>query len=556
MDNGNLKSLVIIRYRRKSTEGDERQIASLADQASALNDIERHLNITETQILDDVEESKSAKLPGRFGFNKQVIDPIEQGKANAIICWHADRLSRNAMDTAVLVNLMDTGKLHAVITNQQIFWNKPMDKFMLALMCGQAKLENDNKGINVKRGLNGKIRKGWRPGVAPIGYLNNKTKEKGERDIVIDQEKFPQVRKLFDFFLTGNYSVRKLREVVNTDFGIRTRKTRKEGGKPLSISHVYHILGDPFYYGSYSWRNAETGCYDLHKGNHTPMITEEEYRTVQAILGHTERPQPKKRMFAYTGLIRCGECRSFVTAEEKWQLICGVCKRKFASEYRECCPFCDTSIEKMPHKKVLHYVYYHCTKKRMAHCSQRAVRLESLEAQIDDKLRRVAIKEKYMYWALDVLKEQMKEDRTIWKQAGTSIGREESKLKEQLTELNWFIIKQENDGWTLMKKEDALQQRDQLEADIKDSEEKRKEQGKKVEQCLIASTDLFDYAQHARFWLQEGTVEQKRNVTKALGSNLTLKDRRFNADLEYPLPEIAHMLEIAPEMSQEFEPTK
>ena len=38
-----------------------------------------------------------------------------------------------------LVNLMDTGKLQSIITNQQIFWNTPMDKFMLALLCGQAK---------------------------------------------------------------------------------------------------------------------------------------------------------------------------------------------------------------------------------------------------------------------------------------------------------------------------------------------------------------------------------------------------------------------------------
>lgn len=549
---GDTKQLTVIRYRRKSTEGEERQIASLSDQANALDEISVRLGIESSQVYADVEESKTAKAPGRFKFNTEVLKPIEQGKANAIVCWHADRLSRNAIDTAALVQLMDTGKLHAVITNQQMFWNTPMDKFMLALLCGQAKLENDNKGINVKRGLAGKVRKGWRPGRAPIGYLNNKAKEKGDRDIVIDSERFPLVRKLWDAFLTGHYSVRQLHRFADNELRLRSLTTKKQGGRPLALSHIYKILTDPFYYGSYWWKSDESGGHALMKGIHTPMISEAEFRLVQAILGHRDKPQPKTHLFAFTQLIHCGECGSSVTAEEKWQVICGVCRKKFASQNREECPFCRTAIQKMSSKKTLHYTYYHCSKKKNHRCSQKGIRLEEMENQIDTILKGFTIKEKYMKWAIRTLKEDVQQDASVKGLLNENSKKEMIKLKEEIAQMNRFIIKQETQGWTLMKKEDALAERNILEADLVTLEGTA---STKADNGLESSIRFLDYACHSRFWFKEGTVQQKRVIFDAFGSNITLKDKKLSIEFIYPLKAIRHMIEIAPEISERFEPT-
>jgi DNA invertase Pin-like site-specific DNA recombinase len=553
---GDIRSLNFIRYRRKSTEGDEKQIASLPDQAVALDELVERLGIESSQVFEDVDEAKSAKMPGRIGFNTRLIEPIAKGKANAILCWHADRLSRNAIDTAALVNLMDLGKLNAIITNQQIFWNTPMDKFMLALLCGQAKLENDNKGVNVKRGLAGKIRKGWRPGVAPIGYLNNMIKERGDRDIIIDEERFPLVRKLWDYFLTGNYSMRQLRDIANGQLYLRSRKTKRQGGKPLTLSHVYRTLNDPFYYGLYWWKNPESDTKELKKGNHTAMITEEEYRRGQAILGHREKSHSKKHFFAYCGLMHCGECGSLITAEEKWQIICGNCKRKFASQNREHCPFCKTEIERMTDKKVRHYVYYHCTKKKDPKCSQKGVRVEDLETQIDEMLKRFNIGEKYMRWAIETLKEETKGELTTQKVIDKSIEQERARIKEEIAELNRFIVRQENAGWTLMKKEDALAEKDRLERELAGVEKNQNVSNQNSIDWLESCIQTFDYACHARFWFKEGTIERKKAIFSALGSNITLRDKKLSISFTYPLTEIKHMIEIAPEITREFEPKK
>jgi len=58
---------------------------------------------------------------------------------------------------------MDQGKLKTIRTFSQSFSNNPNEKFLLMILCSQAKLENDNRGINVKRGLRAKCEAGWRP---------------------------------------------------------------------------------------------------------------------------------------------------------------------------------------------------------------------------------------------------------------------------------------------------------------------------------------------------------------------------------------------------------
>jgi hypothetical protein len=59
----------------------------------------------------------------------------------------------------------------------------------------------------------------------------------------------------------------------------------------------------------------------------------------------------------------------------------------------------------MEKKTLLHYVYYRCTK-RKGPCSQRAVRVEDLESQINRTLARFNVSEQFVEWALDTMKDQ------------------------------------------------------------------------------------------------------------------------------------------------------
>jgi DNA invertase Pin-like site-specific DNA recombinase len=201
-----------ILYCRKSTEDEDRQILSIESQDRELRLVAERENLNITLTL---HESKSAHKRGRPIFN-ELMKRIEQGEANALLVWQPNRLGRNAYDGGWIITLMDEGKINDIRTPFRSYRNTPEDKFFLQLEFGMAKKDSDDKSINVIRGLKTKVLKGWRPGMSPLGYLNDKTKDRGERDIIPDPERFPLVRKVWDMMLLGTHSVRRIRDFVRT----------------------------------------------------------------------------------------------------------------------------------------------------------------------------------------------------------------------------------------------------------------------------------------------------------------------------------------------------
>ena len=376
-------------YCRKSTESEDRQIASIHDQKRELREYAQREGI---KILELFEESQSAHTRGRPIF-KKMMDEIEGGIASGLLVWHPNRIARNASDGGLVVTLMDENKLKEIRTPHKTYFNYSDDKFFLQLEFGMAKKDSDDKGIAVKRAIKRKLIEGWRPGPAPIGYIN--IGEIGNKTITPDPERFDLIRKIWDLFLTGSYPVSKIRDIATKKWGLLTRPTKKMGGKPLSMSHMYKILNQPFYYGWYEWKNPESGEKQLYRGNHAPMITEKEYNLAQILLGKKGKPQPKTREFSFTGIMTCGECGSGITAEEKHQTICTKCKTKFAYENKDCCPVCGIEILKMKKPTILDYTYYHCTKKKNRNCAQKSIRIEELEKQFDERLQNLKIDNDY-----------------------------------------------------------------------------------------------------------------------------------------------------------------
>lgn len=147
-------------YARKSSEAEEKQALSVDSQVKEM------LSIATKNGIDVVEvyrESHSAKDCGTRPVFNELLNDIRIGKFNAILVWHPDRLSRNAGDLGALVDLLDQKKLIEIRTYSQRFTNNPNEKFLLMILGSQAKLENDNKGINVKRGLRTRVEMGLWP---------------------------------------------------------------------------------------------------------------------------------------------------------------------------------------------------------------------------------------------------------------------------------------------------------------------------------------------------------------------------------------------------------
>ncbi|GAB0174605.1 MAG: hypothetical protein HHAS10_04840 [Candidatus Altimarinota bacterium] len=337
-------------YVRKSSEDDERQALSIESQIEAMRKVAERDKL---DVVEIIRESKSAKASGaREGFNT-LLDGLRQGRYNSILSWAPDRLSRNAGDLGSVVDLMDQGKLQEIRTNGQIFKNAPNEKFLLMILCSQAKLENDNRSINVIRGLKTKAELGHLPHKAPLGYTNERSYLRNGGKIAIDPERAPYIKLIFEKVAHEGMSGRAVQRFLLEETPMRTRS-----GKPLVVSAIYSILNNPMYYGMYEYpRGSGNWC----KGNYEPIITKELFDEVQDQLNLSPRYRPRNKNFEFTKIMKCGLCGSGITAQEKFKKILG---------------------QKDPRS----YVYYHCSKCHDHKCKNPMIREDALILQLLEML--------------------------------------------------------------------------------------------------------------------------------------------------------------------------
>jgi DNA invertase Pin-like site-specific DNA recombinase len=295
-------------YARKSTESDEQQALSIDSQVKEMTAIAERLKLNVVSIK---RESHSAKDSGQRPVFKELLEEISKGTYNGILTWAPDRLSRNAGDLGTVVDLMDQRKLIHIQTYGQTFSNSPNEKFLLMILCSQAKLENDNKGINVKRGLRARVEMGLWPCRPPTGYTKFKRMDQ-KCESIIDPVRAPVIKQIFEKVGYDGWSGRKVYQWLKHDIDFKT-----ENNMNLSLGNLYKILASTFYYGKFEYPVNSGNWYN---GAHKPIITKELYDLVQTqIKSQILEPRSKQKEFAFTKIMTCGLCGSGITADEKFK---------------------------------------------------------------------------------------------------------------------------------------------------------------------------------------------------------------------------------------------
>ena len=312
-------------------------------------------------IIDIRRESHSAKDSGQRPVFNEIIKDIRGGRFNGILTWAPDRLSRNAGDLGALVDLMDQKRLLEIRTYGQRFTNSPSEKFLLMILCSQAKLENDNKSVNVKRGLRMRCEMGLWPAPAPTGYLNEKRVDR-RGYVMIDPERGPVIKQMFEKVANEKWSGRKVYHWLKFELNFRGAASNKH----LTLSNVHKLLRTPFFYGSFEYP-VKSGKWYI--GRHEPIITRELFDKVQAQLTRDCIVRSETKEFAFTKLMKCGLCGSGVSAEEKFK------------------PIKKTGL-------TARYVYYACNRSRDRDCKCGYIREEELVAQVIKLLPRLNLNTK------------------------------------------------------------------------------------------------------------------------------------------------------------------
>jgi site-specific DNA recombinase len=345
-------------YARKSTESEERQILSIDSQVKEMLQIAEREGL---EIVDIRRESHSAKDSGQRPVFQEIIRDIRSGRYTGIMTWAPDRLSRNAGDLGSLVDLIDQKLLLEIKTYGQIFKNSPSDKFLLMILCSQAKLENDNKSVNVKRGLRTRCEMGLWPAPAPTGYLNEKRLDR-KGYVMVDPERGPIMKKMFEKVGYEKWSGRKVYNWLKFDLNLRSATSNK----PLTLSNIYRLLQTPFFYGSFEYP-AKSGNW--YTGKHEPLITRELFEKAQEQLTRSEIKHENKQ-FAFSRIMTCGLCGSGITADEKWKKLAG--------------------------GGTAHYIYYGCNRSRDISCKCGYIREEELIKQLVMLIDKIEVDEKFI----------------------------------------------------------------------------------------------------------------------------------------------------------------
>ena len=455
-------------YARKSTDEDDRQMLSIEAQLTELREFAKKEGLN---ILREFVESMTAKTPGRPVFNAMMAD-LERGKAEGILAWHPDRLARNSVDGGRIIYAVDTGKLQALKFPTFWFENTPQGKFMLNIAFGQSKYYVDNLTENIQRGIRQKLRRGEYPDKAPVGYLN----EPKLRTIVIDEATAPLVRRMFEAYATGKYTMRQLRDLV-TEWGMRTCY-----GNPIALSWFPVLLANPFYIGQFRFKG------ELYDGVHPPLISRDLFDRVHDVLSRRSRgPYRKKQKpaFPLRGYFLCGQCGASITAERQKG-----------------------------------HNYYRCTK-RLGPCSLQYTREEILTGQLATETGKAGLGDWLDKWQgrVDELKQGEAQN------ADAILAGQKAKLAELQARLDRlldaFLEGDVSRGEYTTRKEKMLLDKNRLAEAVAKLEQRNGSRFELLERVI-------SQAKSAENAVQAGDVEAMLDFHRLIGSNLKL----FNATEE------------------------
>ena len=465
----NIQTKKFFLYARKSTDTEERQVRSIDDQLAELRELALRENI---EIVKVYTEKQTAKAPGRPVFNEMLAD-IEKGVADGILAWHPDRLARNSVDGGKIIWLLDIGKINSLKFSTFWFENTPQGKFMLQIAFGQSKYYVDNLSENIKRGIRQKLKNGLWPQMAPMGYLNDKNR----KTIEIDPPKALLIKKSFELYASGRYSLAALRQIINAE-GLLGRT-----GSPMSISNFQYLLKNPFYCGLIRFGG------EVYEGRHEPLITKKLFDEVQAVMHHKSKPNRDKKSpkyFVFRGLIYCGECGCLVTAE----------------------------MQKG-------HTYYRCTKRKTA-CSQKYLREEDLRKQVSTSFQKVSLPSD---WAANMVAELEKERA----ETAQSTDPSAQKLRDKIAAID-VKLGRLNDGYlaSVISLEDYRVDKDKLLSQKQLLKEKLTAFEQRRGSWFEPAIAFIKQAETASTLAKSDNDELVRNFLEKIGSNFRLAARRLD----------------------------
>ena len=303
---------------RVSSKEQEESGYSLPAQEKLLKEYSQKKSFKSTKVFSISESASGKKQREIFD---QMMSYTKKHQVKVLICEKADRLTRNFKDMVMIDEWLDMDKerqVHLVKDSLILHRNsRSQEKLNWGIRILFAKNYIDNLSEEVKKGQKEKLAQGWLPTKPPIGYLT--IGEKGHKTHIIDKEKVPLIKRMFELYASGDYSLKKLTDKMYEE-GLKSG-----GGSKIAKSRIHSLLTNSFYIGKNQWNGG------LYEGNQEIFINEDVFRKVQGLLKSKTTPKYRKHNFLFKSLLDCKECEGTITWETQKNIIYGHC-----NHYRDC----------------------------------------------------------------------------------------------------------------------------------------------------------------------------------------------------------------------------
>lgn len=465
-----IKLIKCVIYTRVSSKDQEKGY-SLAAQKKLLEEYADRKNYKSVKLYE-ISESASGKQVRKI-FN-QMLTHAEKNNIQIILCEKVDRLTRNPKDATSISDWIaadEKRQVHFVKENFVLDKNtRAHENLVWDMKVAIARFYTNNLSEEVRKGQKEKLNQGWLPKIAPMGYKT--VGEEGKKIHVIDPTTAPFVRKMFELYSTGNYSLHKLEQAMYED-GMRSKS-----GRQIGKSRLHEYLQDPFYCGINLWKG------ERWEGKQEHLISKDLFDRVQTMLSRkTGTPHYKKHNPILKAIINCGQCGGTITWYEKKGNWYGQC-----NHYRNC-------------------PRHGC------------VREDRIEDQLFPLFSAVAPKnERVLAWLEKALKEDHKDEIELFTAKKTSLNHELDKIEHRLEAIYEDkldgLISAEDYAKRLAKytqeKETLLEQLNGMH----DDKAKYYEAGFAIHELALNAQRIYQS--------KKATTEKKQQLLRYVFSNLTL----------------------------------
>ncbi len=469
-------------YIRVSTAKQGEKGVSLQEQKDAIG---RHAQRDSLKITQWFEERESAAKRGRPVFT-QMLRMLRQNKAQGVIIHKIDRSARNLKDWSDLGELIDSG-IEVHFANESLDLNTRGGRLSADIQAVVASDYIRNLREETRKGFYGRLKQGFYPLPAPLGYI-----DRGKAQIKdVDPVAGPLVATAFELYGTAKFSLPRLLPEMDR------RGLRNKAGRCLSLTGLSTMLNNPFYTGL--MRVRRTG--ELFPGNHQPLVSKSLFDRVQRILRGKTVNRVVRHDFTFRRLAKCGPCgRSMIGELQKT------------------------------------HIYYRCQR---ATCRGNCIREEAIEAEVTWMLSRLTFDEDEVQ-CIQAWVEKARLNQGASREQELEVAKLRlNGARERLGRLTDAFI----DG--MLEKALFENRKNSLLSEEQDIQSRIRELESGNGTALMRMERFLELIRSVPFAYQNANPDEKRDLVKELVSNLTVLAKNVSLTLKPEVDLLVNRLKLS-----------